>query len=100
MRIGPVAWLSGIQVVEGEVRHGSQQDRRGSHFTCHTIPDPTPLKAEWKGGSRIHLSTVDQGELISTIRELHIRFHTPPPTAKGKTTRGIWNETSIVDIGR
>jgi hypothetical protein len=48
---GPVTQLSGIQVVEGEVRHGSRQDRRGPHFTCHTIPDPPPLKAEWQGGS-------------------------------------------------
>jgi hypothetical protein len=42
MRTGPVAWLSGIQVAEGEVLHGSRQDRRGPHFTCHAIPDPPP----------------------------------------------------------
>jgi hypothetical protein len=42
MRTGPVAWLSGVQVAEGEMRHGSQQDRRGPHFTRHTIPDPPP----------------------------------------------------------
>jgi hypothetical protein len=84
VRTGPVAWLSGIQVAEGEVRHGSRQDRRGPHFTGHTIPDPPPpppppLKAEWQGRSGIHLSTIDQGELISTLQELHVQFRTPLP---------------------
>jgi hypothetical protein len=103
MRTGPVARLSGVQVAEGEMRHGSRQDRRGPHFTHHTIPDPPPpppqLTAEWQGGSGIHLSTVDQGELISTVRELHVRFRTPPLTAKGRTTRGLRNEASAVDLG-
>jgi hypothetical protein len=101
MRTGPVAWLSGIQVAEGEVLHGSRQDRRGPHFTRHAILDPPPplLKVEWQGGSGIHLSTIDQGEFISTVRELHVRFRTPPPTAKGRTTRGLRNETSVVDLG-
>jgi hypothetical protein len=72
-----VKWSTGGR---GEMRHGRQQDRRGPHFTRHTILDtPPPLNVEWKEGSGIHLSTVDQGELISTIRELHIRFWTPPP---------------------
>jgi hypothetical protein len=81
MRTGPVARLSGVQVAEGEVRHGSRQDRRGPHFTRHTIPDPPPppLKAEWQGGSGIHLSVVDHDELISTVRELRVQFGPPPP---------------------
>jgi hypothetical protein len=79
MRTGPIAWLSGIQVVEGEMRHGSRQDRRGVPLKTPHYSRPPPLKVEWQGGSRIHLSIVDQGELISTIRELHVQFWTPPP---------------------
>jgi hypothetical protein len=48
----------------------------------HYSGQPPPLKAEWKGGSGIHLSTVDQGELISTIQEFHVRFQIPPPPLK------------------
>jgi hypothetical protein len=102
MRTGPVARLSGIQVAERETRHGSRHDRRGAplHMPHYSRPPPPPpLKAEWQGGSGIHLSVVDPGELISTIRELHVQFRTPPPTAKGRTVRGLRNGTSVVDLG-
>jgi hypothetical protein len=101
MRTGPVARLSGVQVAERETRHGSRRDRRGPHFTHHTIPDPPPpLKAEWQGGSGIQLSTVDQGEIISTVRELRVQFRTPPPPPiNDRMTRGVWNEASAVDLG-
>jgi hypothetical protein len=99
MRTGPVARLSGIQVAERETRHGSRHDRRGPHFTRHTIPDPPPpLKAEWQGGSGIHLSVVDHDELISTVRELRVQFRTPPPI-KGRMARGLRNASSAVDLG-
>jgi hypothetical protein len=90
IKVGPVAWLSGVQVAEGEMRHDSRQDRRGPHFTHHTISDPPPpqLTTGQQGGSRIHLSTVDQGELISTVRELHVRFQTPPLPLKAEWKGG------------
>jgi hypothetical protein len=72
--------------------------QEGPHFTRHTISDtPPPLRTEWKGGFGIHLSVVDHDELISTVRELRIQFWIPP-TAKGRTIRGLQNGTSIVDL--
>jgi hypothetical protein len=50
MRTGPVALLSGLQVAEGKLRHGSRHDRRGPHFTRHTIPDPPPIKGRMERG--------------------------------------------------
>jgi hypothetical protein len=105
IRNGPVARLSGVQVARGETRHGGRRDRRRVplHTPHHSgpPPPPPPLKAEWQGGSGIRLNVVDQGELILTVPELHVRFRTPPPplTAKGRTTRGLWNEASAVDLG-
>jgi hypothetical protein len=64
-----------------------------------TTPPPPPLKVEWQGGSRIHLSVVDHDELISTIREFHVQFRTPPPPIKGRMARGLQNESSAVDLG-
>jgi hypothetical protein len=100
MRTGPVVRLSAVQVAERETRHGSQHERRGPHCTQHTIPDPPPpLKAEWQGGSRIQLSTIDQGEIILTIRELHVQFWTPPPPINDRMERGSRNESLAVDLG-
>jgi hypothetical protein len=98
----PRCVLSGIQVAERETRHGSRHDRRGPHFTRHTIPDPPPppLKAEWQGGSGIHLSVVDHDELISTVRELRPIPDPPPPPIKGRMARGLWNASSAVDLGK
>jgi hypothetical protein len=88
MRNGPVARLSGTQVAERETRHGGRHDRRGptSHATLFWTPPP-PLKAEWQGGSRIHLRAVDHDELISTVRELRVQFRTPPPPPPLKAER-------------
>jgi hypothetical protein len=71
----------------------------GSHFTCHTIPDP-PLKEEWQGGFGIRLRTVNQGELILTVQELCVQFRTPPPPLKGIMLGGLQNEASAIDLGR
>jgi hypothetical protein len=96
---GPVPRLSGVQVAIGKRDTVSDVTGDGSHFTRHTIPDPPPqLKAEWQGGSGIRLSTVDQGELILIVQELHVRFWTPPPI-KGRMERGLWNASSAVDLG-
>jgi hypothetical protein len=60
-------------------------DRRGGGPTSrHTIPDPPtlPLKAEWQGGSGIHLSAIDHDGLILTVPELHVQFRTTPPPLK------------------
>jgi hypothetical protein len=71
-----------------------------SHATLFQTPPP-PLKAEWQGGSRIHLSTVDHDELISTVRELCVQFRNPPPPPiKGKMARGLRNASSAIDLGR
>jgi hypothetical protein len=100
VRTGPVARLSGIQVEKRETRHGSRHDRRGAplHTPHYSGPPPPPLKAEWQGGSGIHLSVVDHDELISTVRELRVQFRTPPPI-KGRMARGLRNESSAVDLG-
>jgi hypothetical protein len=53
MRTGPVARLSGVQVAEGEMRHGSRQDRRGgptSHATLFQTPPPPPIKGRMARG--------------------------------------------------
>jgi hypothetical protein len=73
MRTGPVAWVSGVQVAEGNCDTVVNKTGGGpiSHATLFQTPPPS-LKAEWPGGSGIHLSTVDHGELISIVRELHI----------------------------
>jgi hypothetical protein len=100
MRTCPIAWLSGVQVAKGKCGTIDNRTRGGpiSHATLFRMPPP--LKVEWQEGSGIHLSTIDQGELISTIRELHVRFRTPPPlTAKGRTARGLRNGTSAIDLG-
>jgi hypothetical protein len=99
MRTGPIARLSGVQVAEGKVRHDSRQDRRRPHFMPHySGPPHSPLKAEWQGGSRIHLSVVDHDGLILTVRELRIQFQTPPPI-KGRMERGIRNASLAIDLG-
>jgi hypothetical protein len=79
MRTGPVAQLSGVQVTEGKCDMVVNRKGGGpiSHATLFWTPPP--LKAKWQGGSGIHLSIVDHGELISTVRELHLRFRSPPP---------------------
>jgi hypothetical protein len=63
MRTGLVVRLSGVQVVEGEMRHGSRHDRRGPHFTHHTILPPPPIKGIMARGSGMkpQASTVDLG---------------------------------------
>jgi hypothetical protein len=102
MRTGPVARLSGIQVVERETRHDDRHARRGptSHATLfRPPPPPPPLKAEWQGGSGIHLSAIDPGELILTVWELRVQFQTPPPPIKGRMARGLRNASSAVDLG-
>jgi hypothetical protein len=63
----------------------------------HYSGPPPPLKAEWKGGSEIHLSTVDHDGLILIVRELRIQFRTPP--IKGRMARGLQNASSAVDLG-
>jgi hypothetical protein len=53
-----------------ETQHSGRHDREGPHFLRHIIldtPPPPPLKAEWQGGSRIHLGTVDLDGLILTV---------------------------------
>jgi hypothetical protein len=63
MRAGPVTRLSGIQVAEREMRHGSRHDRRGPHFTRHTIlkPPPPPIKGRMARGLRNASSIVYLG---------------------------------------
>jgi hypothetical protein len=52
MRTDPIALLSGLQVAEGKIQHGSRHDRRGPHFTHHTILEPPPIKGRMERGLR------------------------------------------------
>jgi hypothetical protein len=69
-----------------------------SHATLFQTPPP-PLKAEWQGGSGIHLSAIDHDELISIVRELCVQFRTPPPI-KSRMAGGLRNASSAVDMCR
>jgi hypothetical protein len=90
MRTGPVARLSGVQVAERECDTVVNMTGGGptSHTTLFRTPPPPPIKGRMARGSRIQLSTVDQGEIISTVRELHVQFRTPPPPAINDRTQG------------
>jgi hypothetical protein len=61
--------------MEGDVTGGGPTSRATPFWT----PPPPPLKAEWKGGSGIRLSTVDQGDLNPDRSRVARPIPDPPP---------------------
>jgi hypothetical protein len=98
-----IARLGGIQVASGKRDTVVIMTGRGptSHATLFRTPPPPPppLKAEWQGGSGIHLGAVDH----RWVNLNHLRVacpipDPPPPPIKGRMARGLRNASSAVDL--